>query len=170
MSKIYDLNGEIRDLKDYQYGVPFFRKVFTNHQNNNEREIANLLWKNPHSNIVKIYNVTYAYYDMELLYTSETSPRDVTKYLMDAKKHLQELGILYIDWRTDNIGMASDGSYKLFDFDASGIIDLNSPNDWLYEPPEFNLYKKAMKNGYRFPIEIDDWIFTSNIKRRSFFG
>ena len=164
------MHGEILNLKDYQYGVPFFRKVFTNHKNNNEREIVTLLWKNPQPNIVKIYNVTYSYYDMELLDTDINYSLEATQHMISAKEQLQSLGILYIDWKVDNMGQGQNGIYKLFDFDSSGIIDLNNPTDWFHEPPEFYYYKKAIKNGYRFPLEIDNWIFNSNIYRRSFFG
>jgi serine/threonine protein kinase len=43
-----------------------------------------------------------------------------------AKNHLQTLGIMYIDWKPDNIGIDPDGKYKLFDFDLSGTAKYRS--------------------------------------------
>ena len=41
----------------------------------------------------------------------------------------------------DNIGYSHcKKCWKLFDFDASGIVE----KKWLYEPPEWFLYRKAM--------------------------
>jgi serine/threonine protein kinase len=78
------------------------------------------------------------------------------------KDFLQNLGIMYIDWKIDNIGKSKDGKYKLFDFDASGIVNLKT-NKWTLEPAEFWSYKEATKNGKKTPQEIDDWSFDYNI-------
>jgi hypothetical protein len=43
--------------------------------------------------------------------------------MSNVKDFLQGLGIMYVDWKLDNIGKSLiDGKYKLFDFDASGLV------------------------------------------------
>ena len=59
----------------------------------------------------------------------------------------------------DNIGVSDDGEIKLFDFDCSGLIDVET-NKWLIEPPKYWAYKNAIKNGMKTPIEIDNYAFT----------
>ena len=78
--------------------------------------------------------------------------------MIDVKKHLQEFGIMYIDWKPDNIGIG-DGHLKLFDFDVSGLVDPKNPGKWILSPPEWAAYKDALKVGKKTPIEIDDYSF-----------
>ena len=54
--------------------------------------------------------------------------------MKEVKKFLQDIGFIYVDWKFDNIGKSKDGNYKLFDFDASGIINLDT-NEWIVTPP-----------------------------------
>jgi hypothetical protein len=35
--------------------------------------------------------------------------------MKNVKDFLQSLGIMYIDWKIDNIGVSNVGAYKLFD-------------------------------------------------------
>jgi len=78
------------------------------------------------------------------------------------KDFLQKLGIMYIDWKFDNIAKGKDGNYKLFDFDASGIVDLHT-NRWKVKPPNYWSFASAKKRHCNKPKEIDDWSFRYNI-------
>jgi len=69
------------------------------------------------------------------------------------------MGIIYIDWKIDNIGKSIDNQFKLFDFNASGVIN-PSTNEWIIKPVQtFWNYKHALKDGCKTPKEIDDWSF-----------
>ncbi len=105
-----------------------------------ENEIVKILMENPHPNIVRYFNVNREYVDMELLTTENIELGQVVEVMEDVKRFLQSLGIMYIDWKLDNIGRDKKGTYKLFDFDASGIADKGK---WIIEPPLYYSYKKA---------------------------
>jgi hypothetical protein len=83
------------------------------------------------------------------------------------KTYLQGLGIMYVDWKFDNLAKSVDGVYKLFDFDASGLVDLNS-QQWILEPQHYWNYNEALKNGCVTPQAIDDWGFNYNIIQDGF--
>jgi serine/threonine protein kinase len=155
-SKVYTLDGDIIDL-DYMFnGLPVFRKM-TNSQN--EKHIANMLLGHNIKHVVTIYSVTETYIDMELLDTNmPTLPED------SLKDSLQSLGIMYIDWKHDNIGTSSDNVSKLFDFDMSGLVDVNNPDKWIICPPKYYAYKNAIDSGAVTPKEIDDMAFYNGLK------
>lgn len=120
------------------------------------------------NNIVTVYNVTQNYVDMEELHTPLT-PADKTKEyiaaMRKAKDFLQSNGIVYLDWKADNIGKSmSEGKsasmYKLFDFDASGIFNPET-NDWLIEPIYLSTYDQRLT-----PTELDDSLFEENIVQK----
>lgn len=149
----------------------YFKKVFYYRVPNNpysyeikmatvERNIATMIKQNPHPNIVKIYEVTDQYVKMELLDSSVVPKIDarLRETMLDVKKFLQGLGIMYIDWKPDNIGLSKSGQYKLFDFDASGIVDVKT-GEWIHSPVKFYSYNLAVKNGCITPKEIDDYSF-----------
>jgi len=129
-SKIYTLDGDIKDLKETHEGKYIFRKM-TNKKR--ETEISDIIMKNPHENIVTIYKIVEpkddldknSYIDMEKLNTdiSKYNKKEVKEIMKNVKNHLQGLGIMYIDWKPDNIGLGDDGKLKLFDFDLSGLIE-----------------------------------------------
>ncbi len=89
----------------------------------------------PNKNIVEFYNITPEFIDMELLetyqikssviYTIFNDKPKIKEIMKPVKDFLQSLGIAYIDWKIDNIGI-SDGTYKLFDFNMCGIFDVNT--------------------------------------------
>ena len=156
--RIYTLDGKItRDSTILFEGKNFFRKMT---DNKGEKEICELLMKNPHKNIVKIYGVSHGYIDMELLNT-DINVEDMSKLkneMMEVKRYLQKLGIMYIDWKLDNIGISDDGEFKLFDFDCSGLIDIET-NEWKIEPPKYWSYNQAIQNGMVTPSDIDNYAF-----------
>lgn len=162
-SKIYTFDGELLESDLLYNNNPIFRKMT---QNKAELEIAKILMKHPHDHIVIIYNVGSIYIDMELLDVDHPllykgNPTIKEKMLL-AKDHLQQLGIMYIDWKIDNIGLNKNGNSKLFDFDGSGMIDIKN-NLWKIKPPPFWSYNKALENGIIDPIEIDNFAYNYNL-------
>lgn len=159
--KTYELNGKLTiDSTKLYKGQDFFRKM-TN--NKNEIKLCKLIQQNPHKNIVEIYNVGKNSIDMELLNTDihEKNMSDVKDAMNEAKSYLQNLGVMYIDWKLDNVGISvKDGHYKLFDFDVSGLINIKTKK-WKIKPPIYAAYRKANVTGAKRPDEIDDSAFTS---------
>lgn len=166
MSKIY-IDGCINDIPLLFDGKPFFRKITTSES---EKEIALILMKNPHPNIVSIYNIGFNSYDIELIKPVNEEIlcgnididniflKNMNKSLCDAKNHLQSLGIVYIDWKIDNIGIDQNNNIKLYDFDSSGIIDVKTHN-WIKIPIDSYLYRKTIYKGFTNPLDIDNNIF-----------
>jgi serine/threonine protein kinase len=153
---VFTLDGKLIKNDELFEGKKFFQKM-TKHEN--EKQICKLLMQNPHKNIVTIYEVGDDYIKMELLNTAlEGIQESVIKEKMrNVKNHLQSLGIMYIDWKSDNIGISEDGELKLFDFDASGIIE---PMKWETQPQvDYYSYRNAIKKGMKTPIGIDNYVF-----------
>ena len=159
-------------------GKPFFRKVFYFDPNNSNLEkqlrleqaakteiyIVKLLMKNQNPNIVTFYNINNKYVEMEELdITSKLDKVEVIKTMEKVKDFLQNIGIMYIDWKPDNIGISKDGTYKLYDFDASGVVDLKNPNVWIIKPLEYYSYNTAIENGITDPKEIDNYSFVKGL-------
>jgi hypothetical protein len=88
---------------------------------------------------------------------------EIIEVMSKVKDFLQTLGIMYVDWKFDNMGKSVDGKYKLFDFDASGLSDLKTQEWKLKANHIYWSYKEAIKNGAQTPKEIDDWSFNYNI-------
>lgn len=163
-SLIYTLDGEILELDELYEGNQFFRKMSTC---SSELEICKILSKLNHPNIVKIYQVGDNFIDMEILnvYISRSKMVEIKPIMQECKQYLQELGIIYIDWKLDNIGISfEDSQYKLFDFDGSGIIN-RTTSDWIKKPNTlFFSYRKSIENHMKTPIEIDNFSFNMNFK------
>jgi hypothetical protein len=186
-STIYDMNSDSTSKTDETYdGLPFFRKYgpprTKNHAYSNkvERTIVKILMDHPHPNIVNYYDITDDYITMEQLFTEKSASCcvcleptsyddliEIQELMEKVKIFLQGLGIMYVDWKFDNLAKSVDGTYKLFDFDASGLIDLNS-QQWILEPQHYWNYNEALKNGCVTPQEIDDWGFNYNIIQDGF--
>ena len=165
--KVLTIDGEFTtDAEILHEGKDFFRKM-TNIIA--EKKICELLMKNPHKNIVKIYDVGTDYVDMELL-DDDISIEDMSKIkniMMEVKTYLQSLGIIYIDWKLDNIGISEDGQFKLFDFNASGLIDIETKK-WTIKPIEWWSYNKAIEDGMVTPSDIDNYSFDIEFKRKKY--
>jgi len=138
----------------------------------NELHIYNMLHSTmvKPKNIVNIIQISNNFVKMEKLdiclygYTFV----DIKDKMIAVKEYLQSMGIMYIDWKRDNVGISRlDGELKLFDFDVSGVIDLHT-NEWLLAPPMCYAYRDAINAGMKTPKEIDDYAFikefTSKIK------
>jgi serine/threonine protein kinase len=185
-STIYDgsadrIIDQIKKTEDTYDGKPFFRKLYPKNKKSNdtrhiEKQIVEILMNNPHPNIVTFYDVNDRYLDMEELDSPHSNTefydnfKDETPIIINAmievKDFLQKLGIMYIDWKFDNIAKGKDGNYKLFDFDASGIVDLHT-NRWKVKPPNYWSFGSAKKRHCKTPKEIDDWSFNYNILEKN---
>jgi len=84
--------------------------------------------------------------------------------MMEVKTYLQKLGIMYIDWKLDNIGISKDNNFKLFDFNASGFIDIKT-KEWIRRPPMWWFHSKAIQNGMKTPNNIDDFAFDLELQK-----
>lgn len=178
-STIYDISHDRTKQTENTYeGKPFFRKLYPTPKNKMkndtrhiEKKIVEILMNNPHPNIVTFYEVNNRYLDMEVLDTPHSNPdfydnfKDETPIIIEAminvKYFLQQLGIMYIDWKYDNIAKGKDGNYKLFDFYSSGIVD--DKDRWKVKPPKHWSFKNAKEKHCKTPKEIDDWSFRYNI-------
>ena len=185
-STIYDgsadrIIDQIKKTEDTYDGKPFFRKLYPKNKKSNdtrhiEKQIVEILMNNPHPNIVTFYDVNDRYLDMEELDSPHSNTefydnfKDETPIIINAmievKDFLQKLGIMYIDWKFDNIAKGKDGNYKLFDFDASGIVDLHT-NRWKVKPPNYWSFGSAKKRHCKTPKDIDDWSFNYNILEKT---
>lgn len=179
-SRVFNMEeNDVYDIEDTYEGEPFFRKEYAKNGDREQKErqekeiiISTLLMdnqkENPHPNIVHFFKATTDFIDMEELETSATTASDdpyeqyippkITQKLIDdmrsAKDYLQSLGIIYFDWHIGNVGKSKNNVYKLFDFDNTGLIDLNT-NEWIFTP-----YEKV--NNKLSPKEIDDRQFERN--------
>lgn len=163
MSKKLNANGNIVNLNQTKNGVRFFRKMSSSDL---EMAIARKLQRNPHANIVKIYEVGPDYIDMEFLDTDSITRqlcKNHKQELIKAKNHLHRNGIVYLDWKPDNIGLSLlTGKIKVFDFDMSALLRrrILYTNNWNLAPKiKGYLWRNAENAGMITPIKIDDWIF-----------
>ena len=182
-STIYNMNTDTTENSDDTYNdKPFFRKYSAPYNSINhtyskhvETTIVKILIDHPHDNIVNYYEISDDYITMEQVSSAKSDPSffeegplsyeeiiEIQQIMRKVKDFLQSLGIMYIDWKYDNLGKSLDGNYKLFDFDASGLIDLNS-QEWILKPHHYWSYNEAVKNGAKTPKEIDDWSFNYNM-------
>ena len=182
-STIYNMSNDTTKTTDETYnGNLFFRKhgapynskahIYSNHV---EKTIIKILMEHSHPNIVTYYKVCDDYITMEQVNSAKSDPSffeadplsneeiiEIQQIMRKVKDFLQGLGIMYIDWKYDNLGKSVDGTYKLFDFDASGLIDLTT-QEWILKPQHYWSYNEAVKNGAITPKEIDDWSFNYNM-------
>jgi hypothetical protein len=180
-STIYDPDTDsVKHVNDTYDGKPFFRKnygkphMFLEYSKKMELAIVKILMEHPHPNVVYYYDINTQYADMEQVETHKSNPlynlaltredlNEIIEVMSKVKDFLQALGIMYVDWKFDNMGKSVDGKYKLFDFDASGLSDLKTQQWKLKANPMYWSYNEAIKNGAQTPKEIDDWSFNYNI-------
>ena len=182
-SIIMDLEGDITRTSELHDGKPFFRKTFVNitlplpPKNTSNRHayeqayshrIEHAIYQRikahrpPLPNLVKVYNITDTHVDIELLDMPITYMQypEAHKAATLGKDQLQSIGVMYIDWKMDNMGISKDKArtYKIFDFDVSGIVKKEDPDKWEMEPLHYYNYNKVFKVGLS-PKEIDDATF-----------
>lgn len=157
------LNGDIEPFdKYYEEGVPIFRKMTTSKA---ELCIYRRLKKVNSPDVVKIYRIGKNYVDIEKVnprYMLTLNAKRMEATILRLKALLQQNGILYIDWKWDNFGVINN-RYKLYDFDASGIIHPQTKK-WCIEAPHYYKYNECVEAGCRTPLEIDDCAFANFYK------
>jgi serine/threonine protein kinase len=159
-SLVYTLAGDIENFEGPAGCPPVFRKMFDLNTGMSKAEyaiVSYLQGRPPHPNIVKIYEVTDTHWDAELLEVDiDTKDPKIKEQMRAAKNHLQSIGIMYMDWKYDNIGVDICGTYKLLDFNMSGMwVDKR----WVVKPEEGWNYNIAVNAGITYPIAIDSYAF-----------
>ncbi len=159
-----DGNFQISNFKNY-FGEYYFRKI-------GPKKIEyNICWQinqNPHPNIVKFYGINSQRLDMEILDTpfdiaNETDAIKLIENMVCARNYLLDNGIVYIDWKLDNIGWSTkDQVFKLFDFDLAGLFNPVT-NQWVDEPEKLFAYKSAVECNIFDPIGIDSFSFNKMV-------
>jgi serine/threonine protein kinase len=150
--------GNITNIDDCYRGKPIFRKI----ANFTEIKLVPFLKEHPHPNLLHIYRINKdkIYYDSEIVKPNVKISKKLIDTMKQLKEYLQALGMLYVDWKPDNIGIGGDGLYKLYDYGDSCLLD-TSTNKWIVHPPgDLNWYwRTATENGLTDPYEIDNWAF-----------
>lgn len=139
-----------------------------------EFEIAKRLFANPQKNVVKIYDVVekdgVCWIDMECLDDSYRPLFDYENDIKCALDQLHSIGVVYIDIKSDNIGYSTkDGVFKLFDFDCSGIVYLDSPSVWERQPLDIAAKYKRLKleeENVSSLFELDALAFEMEYKKK----
>ncbi len=165
-SIIMDKDGqfEVSNFKN-ALGKYYFRKVGPSSL---EFKIATIISKIPHPNIVNFFVINSISLDMEILDTefqisNEAKALKLITDMKNARNHLLSNGIVYIDWKLDNIGWSEEEQvFKLFDFDVSGIYDIKTSR-WINEPEKYFAYNLAVKNNITDPIGIDSFNFNKMV-------
>ena len=180
-SKVYTLKGEFEniDVDITLYDNHHIFKKIT--KSKVELAICRILMAHPHKNIVKIFEVGTDYVIMENVNIDLTSicKNDILAIMTNVKQYLQYFGIIYIDWKRDNIGINKNGELVLFDFNISGLLDTSKsnselalfnvsglldinyiiPGEWIIAPKQYYAYNHAISNGFTSPFAIDDYSF-----------
>lgn len=171
-SIIYHLDGQIEYTTELKNNKTFFRKYIDTsiEFDNTELVISKILLINPHPNIVKIYEVTNNYIDMELLYSITYYSTECLEDIKLAIEHLHKLNIVYIDLKLSNIGYSIDTEhFKLFDFNCSGILLYKST--WLIQPCICSFPYKYLSTYYTTNFFNYDYImldkFESKIPKKT---
>lgn len=132
------------DATKVSYPNPFFRKHSTSAA---EIEICKrLMTAPPHPNVIQIFGVdeTNHWIDMEFLEV-ELPGHIPSSDIEAALAHLHSVGCVYIDLKRDNVGFSrTTQTYKLFDFDMSGIVHPTDATQWLHLPPIGYIYKHLL--------------------------
>lgn len=170
---VFDLFGDLSYVpiapEETKYnGQNVFRKMLNplRHDSMVEMEIAKCVLNNPMPNVVTVYDVVHTdkecYIDMEDLDVLSFTWRHCISDVIKGLEQLHTINIVYIDIKKDNVGFShTNGVYKLFDFDCSGIVEASNPKQWRYRPDtNCFIYNKSMQyeNTLSSLYELDDII------------
>lgn len=126
-----------------------------------EIQIYKILKNKKFKFIVDVYRIDGRSVYMEKLNTQVKFNQKLKNDILSAKNFLQSLGIYYIDWKLDNVGLSEDGNYKLFDFDCSGVAD--KTGKWILPPYDKGyMFRLAQQQKITDPLEIDNYLFYTN--------
>ena len=170
---LYDMeNDKMVPLKEN-----VFRKLYSRQERSRvyrlrEKKLIDYLQCYEHPNVVTFYQVTDDYIDMEYLYPLEREDtlKQIVPVMETVKTFLQGIGVIYMDWKVDNIAKGKHG-YTLLDFDCSGMVEkedvhmLDTEIEWKVEPSGWS-YEQA-KRVCATPKEMDDWSFVYNLVQPS---
>lgn len=136
----YSVEGGLKQ-QDINTEHDVFRKVLDPNDESHMTElmIAKIIQENPQPNLVNIYDVVFndkvCYYDMEVLDHVHCSTMQYKDDILKALHQLHALHVVYIDIKSDNIMYSpKDQTFKLFDFDCSGIVSHDNPKVWKRQP------------------------------------
>lgn len=155
---------EVSNFKN-SLGKYYFRKVGPSPL---EYKICTVISQQANSNIVKFYAINSISLDMEVLDTqlkisNESDAIRLITDMVNARNYLLSIGIVYIDWKLDNIGWSEeDKAFKLFDFDVSGTFNTKTCQ-WINEPPKYFAYNAAITNNIIDPVGIDSFNFNQMV-------
>lgn len=174
-SIVEDQNGKVTELDGLYNNKPFFRKYIKEQfaKDSNELQIYKLLKRNPHPNIIEIYNINdkqYPYYiDMELLESNlgsqdniKQNAKQIYKHMKNALIHVHNLGIVFIDFQWGNIYYnKSNKKFVLFNFRNSGLFKKNKTGwiqdyNWINKPNSSKRFKEIQSD---LPIILDMYYF-----------
>lgn len=163
--------------------------------NRNELDICRLIQSTASSQLLRIYQVenigffkniyrtilrlnnhddrSYSFVDEEILDTEYSYDDFFEKGgVSDLRKNLDEfhrLGIIYIDFKRDNVGFSKkDNCFKFFDFDFSALINPEDPTKFINPPNTgYNLrdaLRKSKNITFSNFIELDNYLFEKFLK------
>ena len=143
-SRIYNEIGIFTDIDDTYQGKPYFQKNINpcdvTHQV--ELQVAQQLFLKPKPNLVKVYQISYhpsLHIKYELLDVNMDFPswEELEPQIIQGLRGLHQMKCIYIDMKDDNLGYSKlDNSWKIFDFDCSGICSSDLQN-WIVKPPMY---------------------------------
>jgi serine/threonine protein kinase len=154
MPRIFSYDYKAKTLNSFEsdeYDVDVFRKKLSplkSYSDMTEMIICERLYDSPQKNVVKIFNVTNEYIDVEMVRQSFKMklPQKAYMDLFAGIQQLHTLGIAYIDMKHDNCGYsAKDKVWKWFDFDIAGVVDSYDTSKWLRRPLVGFILKDIMR-------------------------
>lgn len=148
-SQIYTLDGNFEYTEDLYNCFPYFQKnidILDKHHKI-ELRIAQKLILSPQDNLVRVYDIDYSdpihiKYELLDMNANWQPSQELVKQLSNGIQNLHKMNCIYIDLKEDNIGYSLiDNSWKIFDFDCSGICTADFQY-WLVRPPDLFMFQK----------------------------
>lgn len=150
-STIYTLNNGFEYIEDLYHGFPYFQKNLdiNNKFHQTELKIAQKLILSPQDNLVRVYDIEYSdpihiKYELLDIHRDFPNSQELMKQLGNGLKNLHQMNCIYIDLKDDNIGYSlEDASWKIFDFDCSGICTGDFQH-WIVTPPDVFIFREVI--------------------------